>query len=78
MTAGTSSSRRTRTSRTPILSDVSKSIANAYGVLSAVNTAVHHEFNVKGMERVERNALRMVSGEWDSIDAETLALLATV
>ena len=51
---------------------------NAYGVLSAVNTAVHHEFSVKGMERVERNALRMVSGEWDSIDAETLALLATV
>jgi phage/plasmid-like protein (TIGR03299 family) len=51
---------------------------NAYGVLAAVNTAVHHEFSIKGMERAERNMLRSVTGEWDTIDANTLSLLATV
>jgi hypothetical protein len=51
---------------------------NAYGVLAAVNTAVHHEFSIKGMERAERNALRTVTGEWDTIDAATLDLLAKV
>jgi hypothetical protein len=51
---------------------------NAYGVLAAVNTAMHHEFSVKGMERAERNMLRTVTDEWADIDAGTLALLATV
>lgn len=51
---------------------------NAYGVLAAVNTAMHHEFSVKGMERAERNMLRTVTDEWSTIDAATLELLATV
>ena len=51
---------------------------SAYGVVAAVNTAVHHEFSVKGMERVERNALRSLEGEWDSVDGGALRLLASV
>lgn len=51
---------------------------NAYGVLSAVNTATHHEFGVKGMTRAERNAERMIAAEWDDLDAATLRLLARV
>jgi phage/plasmid-like protein (TIGR03299 family) len=47
----------------------------AFGVVQAVNTATHHEFTVKGAERMERNMLRMVTGEWDKIDASTLASL---
>jgi phage/plasmid-like protein (TIGR03299 family) len=51
---------------------------SAYGVLAAVNTAVAHEFTVKGTDRASRNALRTVTGEWDTIDAGTLRLLAKV
>lgn len=51
---------------------------SAYGVLSAVNTATHHEFGVKGMTRAERNAERTIAGEWDDLDAKTLRLLASV
>jgi phage/plasmid-like protein (TIGR03299 family) len=51
---------------------------SAYGVVAAVNTAVHHEFSVKGMERVERNMLRTLGGEWDQLDAGVLRILASV
>lgn len=51
---------------------------NAFGVLSAVNTAMHHELPVKGATRVERNLGRMVTGEWDDLDAKTLSVLASV
>jgi len=50
----------------------------AYGVVAAVNTAVHHEFTVRGAERAERNALRELTGEWAKIDTSTLDLLAQV
>jgi phage/plasmid-like protein (TIGR03299 family) len=51
---------------------------SAYGVLAAVNTFVHHEQTVKGMPRAERNADRLIQGEFDKIDNATLALLARV
>ena len=51
---------------------------SAYGVVAAVNTAVHHEFSVKGMERAERNMLRTLEGEWDKVDGGALRLLASV
>lgn len=51
---------------------------NAWGVLQAVNTAVHHELPVKGAERAERNMLRTVSDEWQKIGQETLRILAAV
>jgi phage/plasmid-like protein (TIGR03299 family) len=51
---------------------------SAYGVVAAVNTAVHHEFSVKGMERAERNMLRTLDGEWDKVDGGALRLLASV
>lgn len=51
---------------------------SAYGVVAAVNTAVHHEFTVKGMERLERNQIRTLSGGWEKIDQDALALLAKV
>lgn len=50
---------------------------SAWGALSAVNTSMHHEFGAE-KNREERNALRTVRGEWDSLDSNTLALLATV
>jgi phage/plasmid-like protein (TIGR03299 family) len=50
---------------------------NAYGVLSAVNTAQHHVWG-SAEDRVERNMNRLVEGKWDQIDASTLALLARV
>jgi phage/plasmid-like protein (TIGR03299 family) len=52
--------------------------SSAYGVLAAVNTFVHHEQTVKGMPRAERNADRLIQGEFDKIDAATLNLLARV
>lgn len=51
---------------------------NAYGVLAAVNTWAHHEQTVRGKSRAERNSTRMVMGEFDSLDATTLQLLAKV
>jgi phage/plasmid-like protein (TIGR03299 family) len=51
---------------------------NAFGVVSAVNTYVHHEQNVKGVGRVERNMSRMILGEFDKIDSSTLKLLERV
>lgn len=50
---------------------------SAYGVLAAVNTAEHHIFG-SDKDREERNQSRLVKGEWDSIDAKTLKVLATV
>lgn len=50
----------------------------AWGVVQAVNTYTHHEAGVRGVERAERNADRMVSGEWAKHDALTLAELDRV
>lgn len=49
----------------------------AWGVVQAVNTAEHHVWNAKG-DRVERNLLKSVSGDFDSLDASTVATLAPV
>lgn len=51
---------------------------SAYGVLAAVNTYTHHEQNVRGGTRLERNMLRMATGEHDTLDAQTLATLNRV
>lgn len=48
---------------------------NAYGVLAAVNTYSHHSMSVKGATRAERNLDRMIGGEFDKLDRNTLALL---
>jgi phage/plasmid-like protein (TIGR03299 family) len=50
----------------------------AHGVLQAVNTYEHHEGTVRGSTRAERNMLRTVTGEWDSIDRGAWARLARV
>lgn len=50
----------------------------AFGVMQAVNTFTHHESSIRGMERAERNADRMVSGEWADLDRLTLAELDRV
>lgn len=51
---------------------------NAYGVLSAVNTYTHHVASARGGNRAVRNMSNAVLGEIDKIDANTLAVLATV
>jgi phage/plasmid-like protein (TIGR03299 family) len=50
----------------------------AFGVLQAVNTMVHHETNVRGATRAERNMERAVSGEIDRLDRDTLDRLHAV
>lgn len=53
----------------------------AWGVLQAVNTATHHEFDVRLGEdgtRAERNMLRAVTGETEKTDLATMNLLAGV
>lgn len=50
---------------------------SAYGVLAAVNTAQHHIFGSE-KTREERNQMRVVTGDWDSIDQSTIKLLASV
>lgn len=50
----------------------------AFGVVQAVNTYEHHEKNVKGASRAERNATKTVTGEFDKIDATTLTQLNAV
>lgn len=44
----------------------------AFGVLQAVNTYTHHLSNVRGGERVERNATLAVTGAFDKLDSETV------
>lgn len=50
----------------------------AYGVLAAVNTYTHHEQPVRGADRATRNAERVVLGKVDTLDRNTLDVLATV
>jgi phage/plasmid-like protein (TIGR03299 family) len=54
----------------------------AFGVLQAVNTFTHHLAPVRGGSRPDRNALRTVTGQIDTLDRTTMetlqkALLAT-
>jgi phage/plasmid-like protein (TIGR03299 family) len=44
----------------------------AHGVVQAVNTYVHHEGIVRGVDRAERNMLRAVTGGVDALDRSTL------
>jgi hypothetical protein len=46
----------------------------AYGVIQAVNTWAHHEQTV----RAERNMLRAVTGNVDTLDTDTLTTLSKV
>lgn len=50
----------------------------AYGVLAAVNTYTHHMGIVRGTNRVERNALRVVTGAYDKLDSSTIETLGKV
>jgi Domain of unknown function (DUF932) len=50
----------------------------AYGVVQAVNTYVHHLSTVRGTNRIERNLIRAVTGEVETLDRATLTLLGTV
>ncbi len=50
----------------------------AWGALQAVNTYTHHLANVRGGERVERNAERAILGGIDRVDAETVDALRLV
>lgn len=50
----------------------------AFGVVQAVNTYVHHEGIVRGSDRAQRNALRVVTGGVDKLDADTLEILNKV
>jgi len=50
----------------------------AHGVLQAVNTYEHHENSVRGGDRVERNMLRTVQGEFANIDRQSWATLTKV
>jgi hypothetical protein len=43
-----------------------------------VNTYVHDLGTVRGANRVERNMIRAVTGEIESLDRGTLTLLGTV
>jgi phage/plasmid-like protein (TIGR03299 family) len=49
---------------------------SAWGVLAAANTALHHEFGVRGATRADRNAERAVTGMIGAHDATVIALLA--
>jgi hypothetical protein len=50
----------------------------AWGVVQAVNTYVHHEQTVRGMDRAERNMLRAVDGGADALDTATLTTLRKI
>jgi len=50
----------------------------AFGVVQAVNTFNHHEREVRGMSRPERNMLNMATGAWEKEDAKTLKTLQLV
>ncbi|MEZ0076246.1 DUF932 domain-containing protein [Planotetraspora sp. GP83] len=57
---------------------VSPWCGTAWGVVQAVNTFTHHEQNVRGAERAERNMLRAVTGGIDELDRGTLRTLSAV
>jgi phage/plasmid-like protein (TIGR03299 family) len=50
----------------------------AFGVLQAVNTHAHHLQTVRGAGRAERNMLRTVAGDFDTLDIATLDTLHAV
>ena len=50
----------------------------AFGVVQAVNTYTHHKGTVRGMARPERNMLKAVSGEFDTLDRNTLDIIGKV
>jgi len=51
----------------------------AFGALQAVNTYEHHETRTnKGTVRLERNMLRTIKGEYDSLDRSTNQILQSV
>lgn len=43
----------------------------ALGVMQAVNTYEHHQSTVRGTSRPERNMLRAITGDYDTVDATT-------
>lgn len=47
----------------------------AWGVVQTVNTFAHHIATVKGATRPERNMMRAVKGECDTLDMDTLKAL---
>lgn len=49
-----------------------------WGVMAAVNTYAHHMQPTLTLDRPTRNLERMVRGEFDTLDAATMTLLATV
>jgi phage/plasmid-like protein (TIGR03299 family) len=51
---------------------------SAWGVVQAVNTYTHHLETVRGKSREERNAEKMISGDFDKLDAGTLSTLDAV
>jgi phage/plasmid-like protein (TIGR03299 family) len=50
----------------------------AHGVLQAVNTYEHHENSTRGIARGERNMLRTVTGDFDTLDRQTWQTLEDV
>lgn len=50
----------------------------AFGVVQAINTYTHHKGIVRGMARPERNALKAVTGEFDTLDRATLDTIGKV
>lgn len=50
----------------------------AFGVVQAVNTYTHHVGTVRNVSRVDRNALRVVTGGVDALDNATLNELVSV
>ncbi|WP_062289780.1 DUF932 domain-containing protein [Demequina phytophila] len=50
----------------------------AHGVLQAVNTYEHHARPVRGASRAERNQLRTVTGDFDTVDHAAYATLTRV
>lgn len=51
---------------------------SALGVVKAINTFVHHEGIVRGADRAERNMQSTIEGKFDTLDQETMNLLAGV
>lgn len=49
-----------------------------FGAMQAVNTYEHHVKTVKGAERAERNMTKMVRGQFEKLDADTMEQLSLV